>query len=104
VKQLLGSIHEQFKNDVRDGRGERLKEDQQLFSGLVWTGAESVDMGLADHIGSAGQVARDVIGAEDIVDYTQEPDLIKRISDRIGVAMARAMGEMFTGRAGPLKY
>jgi len=104
VKQLLGSIHEQFKSDVREGRGERLKDNPQLFSGLVWTGAEGVDMGLADHIGSAGQVAREVIGAEDIVDYTQEPDLLKRITDRIGVAMARAMGEFVTGNAGSLKY
>ena len=104
VKVLLGSIHEQFKNDVRDGRGERLKENPQLFSGLVWTGAESVDMGLTDHIGSAGQVAREVIGAEDIVDYTQEPDLLKRITDRIGVAMARAMSELVTNHASPIKY
>jgi len=103
VKLLLGSIHEQFKNDVREGRGDRLKENPQLFSGLVWTGAESVDMGLADHIGSAGQVAREVIGAEDIVDYTREPDLIKRISDRIGVAMARTMSEMVTGNASSLR-
>lgn len=99
VKQLLGDIHEQFKTAVREGRGERLKEDAELFSGLVWTGAESVKMGLADHIGSAGKVAREVIGAEDIVDYTQEPDLIKRISDRIGVAMARAMGDMIRSDA-----
>jgi len=103
VKLLLGNIHEQFKNDVRDGRGERLKDNPQLFTGLVWTGAESVDMGLADHIGSAGQVAREVIGAEDIVDYTREPDLLKRITDRIGVAMARTMSEMVTGNAASLR-
>jgi len=103
VKVLLAGIHEQFKNAVREGRGDRLKETPQLFSGLVWTGAESVDMGLADHIGSAGQVARDVIGAEDIVDYTQEPDLLKRISDRIGVAMARTASELITGSAASLK-
>jgi protease-4 len=104
VKQLLGDIHEQFKAAVREGRGERLKADPQLFSGLVWTGAEGVKMGLADHVGSAGKVAREVIGAEDIVDYTREPDLLKRISDRIGVAMARAMSELVTGSASPVKY
>jgi len=103
VKLLLGNIHEQFKNDVRAGRGERLKDNPQLFTGLVWTGAESVDMGLADHIGSAGQVAREVIGAEDIVDYTREPALLKRITDRIGVAMARTMSEMVTGNAASLR-
>jgi protease-4 len=104
VKQLLGGIHEQFKAAVREGRGERLKPDPQLFSGLVWTGAESVDMGLADHIGSAGKVAREVIGAEDIVDYTRAPDLIKRISDRIGVAMARALAEVVTGNSQPVSF
>jgi protease-4 len=104
VKQLLGDIHEQFKDAVREGRGERLESDPQLFSGLVWTGAESVKMGLADHVGSAGKVAREVIGAEDIVDYTREPDLLKRISDRIGVAMARAMSELVTGSNSPVKY
>ncbi|MEZ5540754.1 MAG: S49 family peptidase [Pseudomonadota bacterium] len=103
VKQLLGDIHEQFKNAVRAGRGDRLKDSPALFSGLVWTGAESVDMGLADHIGSAGQVARDVIGAEDIVDYTREPDLLKRISDRIGVAMARTLGELLTDNTATLR-
>ncbi len=103
VKKLLADIHEQFKNAVREGRGERLKENPQLFTGLMWTGEESIDMGLADHIGSATQVARDVIGAEDIVDYTREPDLLKRISDRIGVAMARAASEMISGSAASLK-
>jgi len=60
-------------------------------------------MGLADHIGSAGYVAREVIGAEDIVDYTQEPDLIKRISDRIGVAMAQAMRDSMASGIGALR-
>ena len=104
VKMLLGDIHDQFKQAVQEGRGKRLQESPELYSGLVWTGAESVDMGLADHIGSAGHVAREVIGAEDIVDYTRKPDLLKRISDRIGVAMARTLSEMFTGRAGLIAY
>jgi protease-4 len=104
VKMLLGDIHDQFKKAVQEGRGKRLEESPQLYSGLVWTGAESVDMGLADHIGSAGYVAREVIGAEDIVDYTREPDLLKRISDRIGVAMARTLSEVISGRAGLNAY
>jgi protease-4 len=99
VAELLGSIHEQFKSSVMEGRGERLQEHPQLFTGLVWTGAESIDMGLADKVGSAGHVAREVIGAEEIVDFTREPDLLERLSDRIGVAMARAMSEIFTSGA-----
>jgi protease-4 len=103
VGKLLAGIHEQFKSAVMEGRGERLQEHPQLFTGLVWTGEESVTMGLADHTGSASYVAREVIGAEDIVDFTQEPDLLERLSDRIGVAMARAMSEALVSGAGQVR-
>lgn len=100
VAKLLGGIHEQFITAVKGGRGERLKESPDLFTGLVWTGEESVEMGMADAIGSSGYVAREVIGEEEIVDFTQEPDLLERITDRIGVAMAKAMSGMATSRFG----
>lgn len=103
VTMLLADIHEQFKNAVKEGRGERLKENPKLFTGLVWTGDESIDMGLADHTGSAGYVAREVIGAEDIIDFTQEPDLLERLSDRIGVAMARAMSNVLVSGGGVVR-
>jgi protease-4 len=103
VGKLLAGIHEQFKNAVMEGRGERLKEHPQMFTGLVWTGEESIAMGMADHMGSAGHVAREVIGAEDIIDFTQEPDLLKRLSDRIGVAMARAMSEALVSGVGQVR-
>ena len=95
VNKLLGDIHTQFIDAVRKGRGDRLQESPDLYTGLIWTGEESIALGLADDIGSSGYVAREVIGEEDIVDFTEEPDLLKRISDRIGVAMARAMGSFF---------
>jgi len=97
VGKLLENIHEQFITAVQEGRGDRLKENADLFSGLVWTGEEGVAMGLVDAIGSAGFVAREVIGAEEIVDFTQQPDLLERVTDRIGVAMARVMGGMVVG-------
>ena len=100
VAELLGGIHEQFITAVKEGRGDRLKEDSDLFTGLVWTGEESVEMGLADAIGSSGYVAREIIGEEEVVDFTQEPDLLERITDRIGVAMVKAMGGMVTSRYG----
>jgi protease IV len=104
VKTLLDEIHQQFEQAVMDGRGDRLKKDTpELFSGLVWTGQEGVGMGLADHTGSAGYVAREVIGAEDIVDFTQKPDLLKRIGDRIGVAMARAAAEVLSNGTGQIQ-
>jgi protease-4 len=83
-----------------EGRGERLQEQSDLFSGLVWTGEESVPMGLTDAIGSPGYVAREVIGEAEIVDFTEKPDLLERLSDRIGVAMAKGMGELFAGGVG----
>ena len=94
VKKLLDDIHEQFIASVKEGRGDRLSNDPQLFSGLFWTGEESLGLGLIDAIGSAGYVAREVIGEEEIVDYTQKPDLLDRITKRIGVAMASALSEV----------
>ncbi len=102
VEKLLGDIHEQFKSAVRDGRGGRLHDLPELFTGLVWTGEEGIGMGLVDKIGSAGYVAREVIGEEEIVDFTQEPDLLERLSDRIGVAMARAMGQLMVQGSGSI--
>lgn len=67
---LLGSIHEQFINTVKRGRGDRLKDDPRLFSGLFWTGEQGLELGLVDGLGSAGYVARELIGVEDIVDFT----------------------------------
>ena len=100
VAKLLGGIHKQFINAVKKGRGDRLKETSDMFSGLVWTGEESIKLGMADAIGSSGYVAREIIGEEEIVDFSQEPDLLKRITDRIGVAMAKAMSELVTTRSG----
>ena len=90
TKGLLNELHEQFISAVREGRGKRLKNDPDLFSGLIWSGEKAVAMGLVDEIGSAGQVARDVIGAEDIVKFTKKTDLLERLADRLGAAAARS--------------
>ncbi|MGB5261439.1 MAG: S49 family peptidase [Gammaproteobacteria bacterium] len=103
IQRLLGDIHEHFKTAVRDGRGDKLKEAPQLFTGLIWTGEEGVDMGLVDDFGSAGYVAREIIGAEDIVDFTREPDLLELFTERIGMAMARAMGRVMVEATGTIK-
>lgn len=103
VKTLLEGIHEQFITSVKEGRGDRLKDSPGLFTGLVWTGEEGLAMGLADEIGSSGYVAREVIGEEEIVEFTEKPDLFERLSDRIGVAMARGMSEMFANGMGTLR-
>lgn len=92
AKTMLGEIHQQFIDVVRKGRGERLKEAPELFSGLFWTGAKSIELGLADGYGSLDMVARDVIKAESIVDYTQKETLAERLAKRFGAAVGAAIG------------
>jgi len=94
VRKLLEDIHTQFIASVKEGRGDRLADDPQLYSGLFWTGEEGVGLGLVDAIGSPGYVAREVIGEEEIVDYSKKPDLLERLTKRIGVAMASALSGM----------
>jgi protease-4 len=85
---MLGEIHQQFIDVVKQGRGKRLKETPDMFSGLFWTGQKSIEMGLADEIGSVDSVARDVIKAEDIVDYTNHEGLAERLARRFGAGIA----------------
>jgi len=93
--ELLEQIHDQFKDAVRSGRGDRLKgEEDVLFSGLFWTGEEGIELGLADAIGSASQVARDVIGAEKLRDFTKKEDPFQRLADRFGAALGDAFARL----------
>ncbi|MCX7160275.1 MAG: S49 family peptidase [Proteobacteria bacterium] len=91
---MLGEIHQQFINVVREGRGKRLKESPDLFSGLVWTGQKSVDLGLADGFVSLYYVAREVIKAEDIVDFSQKENLAEKFARRLGAGAASALAEL----------
>lgn len=90
VQQMLDNIHRQFIEAVSKGRGDRLAEDENLFSGLVWTGEQGVQLGLIDGLASTDFVARKIIGAEKIVDYTVRPPYLERLVDRFGTAMAEA--------------
>jgi protease-4 len=98
AKQMMGEIHEQFISVVREGRGTRLKESPELFSGLVWTGQKSIDLGLADAIGSLEFVAREVVKAEEIVDFTQKESIAEKVAKRFGAGAASAVLE-FAARA-----
>ena len=91
ARKMLGTIHQQFIDAVRQGRGDRLKDAPELFSGLVWTGATSVELGLADALGSVRSVARDVVKAEDLVDYTRRPNVVERLAKRAGMAAGQAV-------------
>jgi protease-4 len=93
AQQMIGEVHQQFITVVREGRGKRLKETPDMFSGLIWTGAKSVELGLADSFGSLDSVARDVIGAEEIVDYTQKDSVAEKLARRFGAAVGTAVME-----------
>ena len=90
---MLNDIHQQFIAVVKQGRGKRLKDDPELFSGLVWTGKKAVELGLADGYGSVASVARDVIKAEAVVDYTQKSSTVERFAKRFGAAAAKSFAE-----------
>ena len=89
--KMLAEIHHQFIDVVKNGRGQRLKESPELFSGLVWTGAKGIELGLADALGSVDYVAREVIKAENIVDFTPHENLVERFSRRLGAAAAETL-------------
>ncbi len=91
AQQMLGQIHEQFVAVVRAGRGKRLKETPDMYSGLLWVGQKSIELGLADALGSVEYVAREVIKAEDIVDYTLRENVAERLVKRFGAGMAEGL-------------
>jgi len=97
VKKLLDDIHQQFISVVRQGRGDKLTDDPLLFSGYVWTGEQGIALGLVDELGSSSYVAREVIGAETIVDYTPSEDWLEKFSKHLGTALGRGIGEVLGG-------
>jgi protease-4 len=97
AKQMLAEIHEQFIDEVRQGRGKRLKETPEMFSGLVWVGQKSIEMGLADALGSVEQVARDVIKAEELVDFTPRENVAERLAKRFGTSLAESLVKLGAG-------
>ena len=92
---LLDDIHQQFIEVVRKGRGSRLRETPEMFSGLMWTGQQSMTLGLVDDFGTVDSVARDVIKAETVVDYTLHRSLTDRLAQRFGSAMGNAVASSF---------
>jgi len=91
VNRLLEKLHQQFIAAVKAGREGKLKENPEIFSGLFWSGEESLELGLVDGLGSSGYVAREVVGVEKIVDFTAEEDWLKRFSDRLGTGVGRSL-------------
>jgi len=87
AQQMLDQVHKQFIDVVKAGRGKRLKDSPELFSGLFWTGQQAVEMGLADQLGNIDYVAREVVKAEDLVDYTQRENMAERLAKKFGAAI-----------------
>jgi protease-4 len=92
AQKMIAEIHQQFIAAVKAGRGARLKESPELFSGLVWNGARGVDLGLADALGSVDYVAREVIKAEDVVDFTVKENLTERLARKFGATLGKSLG------------
>jgi len=100
---MLDEIHQQFITVVRQGRGQRLKETPDMFSGLIWVGSRSVELGLADALGSVDSVAREVIKAEEIIDFTPRENIAERVARRFGAAMAETLMRTATGNTGVIR-
>jgi len=92
AQKMIAEIHQQFIAAVKAGRGARLKESPELFSGLVWNGARGIDLGLADALGSVDYVAREVIKAEDVVDFTVKENLTERLARKFGATLGKSLG------------
>ncbi|MES2950183.1 MAG: S49 family peptidase [Pseudomonadota bacterium] len=87
AQAMLDQIHQQFINVVKAGRGDRLKETPETFSGLFWTGQQAIDMGLADQLGNLDYVAREVVKAEELIDYTRKDNVAERLVKRFGASI-----------------
>ena len=98
AQSMLDDIHKQFIDVVRKGRGKRLKETPDIFSGLMWTGDRSIELGLADGFGSVDYVAREVIKAEDVLDFTRKQDFTERFARRFGATLAGVLSKELSQR------
>lgn len=96
VQGMLNDIHTEFIESVKSGRGERLAENPDLFSGLVWAGSESIELGLADAIGDVRSVAKNEIGEEKIVDFTAQQPFLEKLAKSMGAATASFMANFTT--------
>jgi len=101
AQEMLDEIHNQFIAVVRVGRGKRLKETPETFSGLYWTGARAVEMGLADGYGTVDTVARDIVKAEDIIDYTTHEGLPERVLKKFGASVGNGAVKAVSGTVLP---
>ncbi len=94
VQNLLDEIHQQFIDVVKEGRGDKLANDENMFSGLFWTGEQALELGLVDGFGSTSYVAREVVGVEELKDYTQRDDILQKFAKRLGTEITQPIREI----------
>jgi protease-4 len=99
AQAMLNQIHQQFISVVKAGRGTRLKETPEMFSGLFWTGQQAIELGLADQFGGLDFVAREIVKTEEIIDYTRRDNVAERLAKKFGAAVGE--GAMKAVRALP---
>ena len=96
LQGVLDELHTHFIDAVKTGRGNRLKDEEQIFTGLFWSGEKSIELGLADEFGSSSYVAREIVKAEELKDFTKREDVFKRFAERFGASISggflKAMG------------
>ena len=100
---VLATTHNQFIDQVKKGRGDRLADDPKLFSGLVWTGEQALELGLVDGLGSSSYVARELVGAEEIVDFTPRPSPFESIVGRLGASVGKGLATALGLNAGGIE-
>lgn len=98
AETMLNQVHQHFIDVVKEGRGEKLLDNPDLFTGLFWSGEEAKRLGLVDEFGNVDSVARDVIGAETVIDYTLSPNFLEQFSRQFGVAVGTGIANVFSGK------
>lgn len=101
VQTMLNTTHQQFINVVKQGRGDRLQNNPDIFSGLFWTGEEALKLGLIDALGSDAYVARDIIKAEEMVNFTSEKDIFERLSEKVETSVSTTLRSLVAETAAP---
>jgi protease-4 len=100
MQRMLDEVHQQFIDAVKRGRGKKLKKDPELFTGRFWNGSTARKLGLVDEFGTADSVARDVVGADKLVDFTYRPGWLDRFASQIGASMAHVLTSELRGQNG----
>ncbi len=100
IQGVLDEVHQQFIDAVRTGRGDNLVENDELFTGLVWTGRRGIELGLADELGSLSYVAREVVGVDTVRDFTPRQNILQQLSGRLGSSIGERIAQMVLGEPG----